>query len=174
VYTFVFKTIVQWLSSENFRKHMQIEKAPANQENICISLTADAANAHNTTKKRNALQIENNLCEKKVCLCGEHLKHVRYKIDEVVFLICRCFFYLQRVEQSRPPYNWNQYTKSDQTMVTFLFWISCKVGEMSFTFHPSVAHPSICRFFPNRDLESGHVAGYNQTCFIHMRGIISF
>ncbi len=32
----------------NSRKHMQIEKAPANQENI--SLTAGAANAHNTTK----------------------------------------------------------------------------------------------------------------------------
>ncbi len=31
---------------------MQIEKAPANQENICISLTADAANAHNITKKK--------------------------------------------------------------------------------------------------------------------------
>ncbi len=26
------------------------------------------------------------------------------KIEEVVFLICRCFFYLQCVELSRPPY----------------------------------------------------------------------
>ncbi len=34
----------------NFRNHMQIEKAPANHENIFISLTADGANAHNTTK----------------------------------------------------------------------------------------------------------------------------
>ncbi len=34
----------------NFRKHMQIEKAPTNQENIFISLTADGANAHNTNK----------------------------------------------------------------------------------------------------------------------------
>ncbi len=34
----------------NFRKHMQIEKAPANQENIFIIFTADGANAHNTTK----------------------------------------------------------------------------------------------------------------------------
>ncbi len=34
----------------NFRKHMQIEKAPANQENIFIILTADGANAHNTNK----------------------------------------------------------------------------------------------------------------------------
>ncbi len=34
----------------NFRKHMQIEKAPANEENIFISLTADGANAHNTNK----------------------------------------------------------------------------------------------------------------------------
>ncbi len=33
----------------NFRKRMQTEKAPANQENI-FSLTAGAANAHNTTK----------------------------------------------------------------------------------------------------------------------------
>ncbi len=29
--------------------------------------------------------------------------------------------------------NWNQYTKSDQTMVKCLFRLSCKVGEMSFT-----------------------------------------
>ncbi len=29
----------------NFIKHMQIEKAPSNQENSFISLTADAANA---------------------------------------------------------------------------------------------------------------------------------
>ncbi len=29
---------------------MQIEKSPANQENIFIILTADGANAHNTTK----------------------------------------------------------------------------------------------------------------------------
>ncbi len=34
----------------NFKKHMQIEKAPANQENIFIILTADGANAHNTNK----------------------------------------------------------------------------------------------------------------------------
>ncbi len=27
--------------------------------------------------------------------------------------------------------NWNQCTKSDQTMVKFLLWLSCKVGEMS-------------------------------------------
>ncbi len=32
----------------NLRKHMQIEEAPANQENIFIILTADGANAHNT------------------------------------------------------------------------------------------------------------------------------
>ncbi len=35
----------------NFRKYMQIEKAPANKENIFIILTVDGANAHNTTKK---------------------------------------------------------------------------------------------------------------------------
>ncbi len=33
----------------NFRKNMQMEKAPANQENIFI-LTADGANVHNTNK----------------------------------------------------------------------------------------------------------------------------
>ncbi len=37
--------------------------------------------------------------------------------------------------------NWNQYTKSDQTMLKCLFWLSCKVGEMSLT--PG-SHPSIC------------------------------
>ncbi len=31
-------------------ENMQIEKAPANQENIFINLTAGAANAHNTNK----------------------------------------------------------------------------------------------------------------------------
>ncbi len=35
--------------------------------------------------------------------CCEHLQRVRCKIEEVVSLICRCFFYLQRVELSRPP-----------------------------------------------------------------------
>ncbi len=30
----------------NFRKHMQIEKAPANQENVFIIFTADGTNAH--------------------------------------------------------------------------------------------------------------------------------
>ncbi len=36
---------------------MQIEKAPANQENIFISLTEDGVNAHNTNKERNTLQM---------------------------------------------------------------------------------------------------------------------
>ncbi len=34
----------------NFRKRMQIEILPANQENIFIILTADGPNAHNTNK----------------------------------------------------------------------------------------------------------------------------
>ncbi len=51
----------------NFRKHMQREKAPANQENIFINLTAGAANYL-------------------ICLCCEHLQRVCCKIDEVVFL----------------------------------------------------------------------------------------
>ncbi len=36
---------------------MQIEKAPINQENIFISLTADGANAPNTNKQRNTQQM---------------------------------------------------------------------------------------------------------------------
>ncbi len=47
---FCLKITCKKTHSENFRKHMQIEKAPANQENIFINLTASAANAHNTTK----------------------------------------------------------------------------------------------------------------------------
>ncbi len=38
----------------NFRKHMQIEKAPANQENIFIILTAYGTNAHKQIKKHAA------------------------------------------------------------------------------------------------------------------------
>ncbi len=34
----------------NFRKHMQIENARANQKKILIILTADGENAHNTNK----------------------------------------------------------------------------------------------------------------------------
>ncbi len=73
----------------NFRKHMQIEKARANQENIFIILTADGANAHN--------QIHFICSAFLYWLCCEHLQHVRCQIDESVFLICRCFFYLQHV-----------------------------------------------------------------------------
>ncbi len=36
----------------NFRKHMHIEKARANQELFFIILTADGANANNTNKKK--------------------------------------------------------------------------------------------------------------------------
>ncbi len=38
-----------------------------------------------------------------IWLCCEHLQHMHCKIEEGVFIICRCFFYLQRVELSRPP-----------------------------------------------------------------------
>ncbi len=34
----------------NFRKHMQIEKAPANQEKIFFNLISVAANVHNANK----------------------------------------------------------------------------------------------------------------------------
>ncbi len=62
-----------WESSTscNFRKHMQIEKAPANQENIFISLTAGAANAHNTTKLRILFAARFF-----VWLCCEHLQRM--------------------------------------------------------------------------------------------------
>ncbi len=35
-----------------------------------------------------------------IWLCCEHLQRVRCQIDEVVFLICRCFFYLQKLSPS--------------------------------------------------------------------------
>ncbi len=87
---------------------MQIEKAPANQENIFISLTADGENAHKQIKKHTANAHKHNQINTIFSvflfwLCCEHLQRVCYKIEEVVFLICRCFFYLQRVELSRPP-----------------------------------------------------------------------
>ncbi len=37
-------------------------------------------------------------------VCVESICSVCCHIDEVVFWICRCFFYLQRVELSRSPY----------------------------------------------------------------------
>ncbi len=73
----------------NFRKHMQIEKAPANQENIFISLTAGAANKEFSLQRISFFR-----------LCCEHLQQACCQIFEVVFLICRCFFYLQHVELS--------------------------------------------------------------------------
>ncbi len=53
----------------NFRKHTQIEKAPASQENI-ISLTAGAANAHNTTNQLLYLQRVSLFgCVVSICVC---------------------------------------------------------------------------------------------------------
>ncbi len=69
----------------NFRKHMQIEKAPANQENI-INLTAGAANAHNTNKHITAFAVRFF-----IWLFCEHLQCMCCQINEDVFLICRCF-----------------------------------------------------------------------------------
>ncbi len=47
----------------------------------------NAADAHNTSKKRNALQIQFFGCVVSICsICCQ--------TDEDVFLICRCFFYL--------------------------------------------------------------------------------
>ncbi len=64
------------------RKHMQIEKARANQENIFISLTADGANAHNTNKY---ILFAARFF---FWLCCEHLQRVRCQTEEVVFSIC--------------------------------------------------------------------------------------
>ncbi len=59
------------------------------------------ANTHNTTKSilfaaRFFFGCVVSICS--VCVV---------KLTKVVFLICRCFFYLQRVELSRPPYFFN-------------------------------------------------------------------
>ncbi len=71
----------------NFRKHMQIEKAPANQENIIISLTV-ASNAHNTTKWRILFAalffvwyvLWVFAVHFFICLCCEHFQRVCCKI----------------------------------------------------------------------------------------------
>ncbi len=62
-----------------------------------------AANAHNTTKQRNALQIKFF-----ICLCCEHLQHLlsnwwMFSWFAGAFSICMCFLKLQRVELSQPP-----------------------------------------------------------------------
>ncbi len=75
----------------NFRKHMQIEKAPANQGNIFSSLTADGANAHNTTKC--ILFAARFFFGCVVSICSMCV----FKMTKVIFLICRRFFYLQCV-----------------------------------------------------------------------------
>ncbi len=81
-------------------ENMQTDKAPANQENIFIDLTAGVANAHN--------QIKTFICSSFpflvvlwvfavrffIWLCCEHLQHVFCQIAEVVFLICRWGFFL--------------------------------------------------------------------------------
>ncbi len=71
-------------TSENtckLKKHQQIQKT--------FNLTTGAANVHNTTNYRNAQQIQFFIwlcCVHLQCLCCQ---------DEVVFLICWCFLYLQ-------------------------------------------------------------------------------
>ncbi len=80
----------------NFRKHMQIEKAPANQENIFISLTTHTLQMLTTQPKKETHckcsqhnQIHFILF---FWLCCEHLQRVCCQIDESVLLICKCFF----------------------------------------------------------------------------------
>ncbi len=79
---------------------MQIEKAPANQENVFISLTADAANAHNTNK--HTANAHNILFEVRFFCWLWHLQCACCQIDKSCFLnLLAFFFYLQRVELSR-------------------------------------------------------------------------
>ncbi len=77
----------------NFRKHMQIEKSPADQENIFISLTAGGANAHNTTKYI-LFAVRFFLFGCVVSICS-----VCCQIDESCFLNLQAisFFYVQCV-----------------------------------------------------------------------------
>ncbi len=64
---------IRWprkLNALQTSENMQIEKAPANQENIFISLTVEGENAHNTTpKKLFAVRFF-------FWLCCEHLQRV--------------------------------------------------------------------------------------------------
>ncbi len=112
---------------------MQIEKAPANQENIFISLTAGGANAHNTTKY---ILFAARFF---FWLCCEHLQLVRCKIEEVVFLICRYFFYLQRVELSQPPYI------SHQTLQIIVIVILC--SQIVHVNNISIARQRVCSVY---------------------------
>ncbi len=88
------------------RKHMQIEKAPANKEtNSMVKMLTTQTNKETHCKCSQHNQI-NFICSTflflvvlwafAVCfffwLCCEHLQHVCCQIEEVVFLICRVFF----------------------------------------------------------------------------------
>ncbi len=61
---------------------------------------AHASNAHNTTKKRNVLQIKCiwSCCEHLQCVslfvCVVSICTICCQTDENIFLICWCFFYL--------------------------------------------------------------------------------
>ncbi len=84
---------------------------------VALQLQKTHANRKSTSKSRKHFQhFDSRWCKcsqhnqiQFICsaflfwLCCEHLQRVRCKIEEVVFLICRCFFYLKRVELSRPP-----------------------------------------------------------------------
>ncbi len=78
----------------NFRKHMQIEKAPVNQENI--DSRCCKCSQHNQY-----FYLQGSFF---VLLCCEYIQQMSCKIAEVVFLIFRrFFFYFYLVELSRPP-----------------------------------------------------------------------
>ncbi len=101
------------------RKHMQIEKAAANQENIFISLTTRAANAHNQIKKHTANKI---LCLVVlwafavcffICLCCEHLQHVlsnwwRCFLDLLLLFLFACVFWSCSALSSLGHCSWTQ------------------------------------------------------------------
>ncbi len=81
----------------NFRKHMQIEKVE--KEFHHFDSRWWKCSQHKQIKKHTVNAQHNQIhfiCSAFLFwLCCEHLQRVRCKIEEVVFLISRCFFYLQ-------------------------------------------------------------------------------
>ncbi len=78
----------------NFRKHMQIEKAPANLENRLLQvlqMLTTQTNKETRCKCSQHNQIKYFICSAFLCLVVLWV-FADCQIDEVVFLICRCFF----------------------------------------------------------------------------------
>ncbi len=115
-----------WESSTrcNFRKHMQIEKAPANQENIFISLTTHMLQMLTTQTNKEMRckclqhnQIKNFICSTFLCL-------VVLWVFAVRFFICLCCEHLQRVLS-----NWSCFFNLQVFFlfaVHFFVWLCCE------------------------------------------------